>query len=299
MTVPGIDKSKDGTHAFAMTARYHMPICTTCGIPEIAYRLGDMAFKKLSCEEFRKQIGAEDARCPKCGSDCVDVDFYESGDITSFVCRNCHAKFRREISLYDPNGDHDYSYVLKDEPEVKMERVKCPKCGKTLRGEWDGHYPPHKYYCFDCDYGWGKADEEVDKVQCPKCGSTEVFHDSSRHSLTAYCNRCEKYFDDGGNRPLRPISDLDKTPLPPRTVEVPIDISDETFMIIARMAHEKDITLNQLVTDILRKQMDKEDKEKGLYTKNLHDQYTNEVDLQSGFTYVNWLEQKLYDGKQK
>ena len=239
MTVPGIDKSEDGTHAFAMTARYHMPICTTCGIPEIAYRLGDMAFKKLSCEEFRKQIGAEDARCPKCGSDCVDVDFYESGDITSFVCRNCHAKFRREISLYDPNGDHDYSYVLKDEPEVKMERVKCPKCDHVFANE--GHEM--------CD--------------------------------------------------------------------VEVNFSDETFMIIAKMAHEKDITLNQLITDILRKQMDKEDKEKGSYTKNLHDQYTEEVDLQSGFTYVdwleqrlevdlqsgftyvNWLEQKLYDGKQK
>lgn len=262
MTVPGIDKSEDGTHAFAMTARYHMPICTTCGIPEIAYRLGDMAFKKLSCEEFRKQIGAEDARCPKCGSDCVDVDFYESGDITSFVCRNCHAKFRREISLYDPNGDHDYSYVLKDEPEVKMERVKCPKCGKTLRGEWNGHYPPHKYYCFDCDYGWGKADEEVDKVQCPKCD--HVFANEG-HEMC----------------------------------DVEVNFSDETFMIIAKMAHEKDITLNQLITDILRKQMDKEDKEKGSYTKNLHDQYTEEVDLQSGFTYVDWLEQKLYDGEQK
>ena len=81
--------------------------------------------------------------------------------------------------------------------------------------------------------------------------------------------------------------------------DVEVNFSDETFMIIAKMAHEKDITLNQLITDILRKQMDKEDKEKGSYTKNLHDQYTEEVDLQSGFTYVDWLEQKLYDGEQK
>ena len=83
--------------------------------------------------------------------------------------------------------------------------------------------------------------------------------------------------------------------MPPRTVEVPIDISDEDFTYLAKMAHEKDITLNQLITDILRKQMEREDKEKGLYIKNLHDQYTSEVDLQSGFTYVDWLERKLYD----
>lgn len=34
---------------------------------------------------------------------------------------------------------------------------------------------------------------------------------------------------------------------------VDVDLSDETFMALARMAHEQDITINQLVVNILRK----------------------------------------------
>jgi len=39
--------------------------------------------------------------------------------------------------------------------------------------------------------------------------------------------------------------------------EVDIDMSDETFLKVAKRAHEKDITFNQMVVNILRKQIEK------------------------------------------
>ena len=38
-------------------------------------------------------------------------------------------------------------------------------------------------------------------------------------------------------------------------VEVPIDISDKTFLKIAIMAHEQDITFNQMCINILKEQI--------------------------------------------
>ncbi len=43
---------------------------------------------------------------------------------------------------------------------------------------------------------------------------------------------------------------------------VDVDMSDETFLTIAKMAHEEDITFNQKITNILRKQIEKEENEK-------------------------------------
>jgi len=40
------------------------------------------------------------------------------------------------------------------------------------------------------------------------------------------------------------------------TEDVELDISDETFLAIAKMAHEKDLTINQTITQILRKQLE-------------------------------------------
>ena len=39
---------------------------------------------------------------------------------------------------------------------------------------------------------------------------------------------------------------------------VDIDMSDETFLKIARMAHEDDITFNQIIVKMLRSQIEKE-----------------------------------------
>lgn len=40
---------------------------------------------------------------------------------------------------------------------------------------------------------------------------------------------------------------------------VPIDISDTTFLVLAKLAHEQDITFNELCNNILRNYMDKEE----------------------------------------
>lgn len=39
-------------------------------------------------------------------------------------------------------------------------------------------------------------------------------------------------------------------------VNVEIEISDNDFLILAKMAHEKDITFNQLVEEILSKALE-------------------------------------------
>jgi predicted DNA-binding ribbon-helix-helix protein len=40
-------------------------------------------------------------------------------------------------------------------------------------------------------------------------------------------------------------------------VEIPIDLSDEEFLKLAKMAHERDITFNQLVEEILQAEIDR------------------------------------------
>jgi hypothetical protein len=39
-------------------------------------------------------------------------------------------------------------------------------------------------------------------------------------------------------------------------VEVEVDLLDDTFMKIARMAHEKDITFNRMCVEILNEEID-------------------------------------------
>lgn len=41
--------------------------------------------------------------------------------------------------------------------------------------------------------------------------------------------------------------------------EVEVSIDDETFIKLAKMAHEKDITFNQLCNDIIREKMELEE----------------------------------------
>jgi predicted DNA-binding ribbon-helix-helix protein len=40
--------------------------------------------------------------------------------------------------------------------------------------------------------------------------------------------------------------------------QIEIEISEEHFLILAKMAHEKNITLNQLITNILLEYIEKE-----------------------------------------
>ncbi len=39
---------------------------------------------------------------------------------------------------------------------------------------------------------------------------------------------------------------------------VNVDMSDETFLTIAKQAHEKDLTFNQMITNLLREQLERE-----------------------------------------
>jgi hypothetical protein len=46
--------------------------------------------------------------------------------------------------------------------------------------------------------------------------------------------------------------------IPDSRVEVPLDISDEDFMHIARLAHERDVTINKMVEIILTEAIERE-----------------------------------------
>jgi hypothetical protein len=76
-----------------------------------------------------------------------------------------------------------------------------------------------------------------------------------------------------------------------------IDISEEEFVLLSKLAHERNITFNKLCNDILRECMEKEDKSFTLYQKNIRDQHIFEIHAHSfePSDYISWLEQKLYD----
>lgn len=52
---------------------------------------------------------------------------------------------------------------------------------------------------------------------------------------------------------------------------IEVDLSDEQYLALAKMAHEKDITLNQLVTNMLREHV--EDAEKRISFKKFEEDF--------------------------
>jgi len=42
--------------------------------------------------------------------------------------------------------------------------------------------------------------------------------------------------------------------------DVPVDLTDEQFLALAKIAHEKDITINELAEDIIRQEVAKHEK---------------------------------------
>lgn len=85
------------------------------------------------------------------------------------------------------------------------------------------------------------------------------------------------------------------------TAEIQIDIPDEDFVVLAKIAHERDITFNQLVNDILREKMNEYDDTFQTYRQELRREFNETVnyDLQSGVyeadVYSEYLERKIYE----
>lgn len=113
-------------------------------------------------------------------------------------------------------------------------------------------------------------------MKCPKCGSKHT-GEYAGNPHKRKCMKCLSSFYDG------------------KTEDVTIDLSDEDFIILAKMAHENDITFNELVCNILREEMEKEEKPLKEYRKSLRVEFDDTVDLQAGPSYSAWLERKLYD----
>ncbi len=56
---------------------------------------------------------------------------------------------------------------------------------------------------------------------------------------------------------LKVMEDADFDAMFSKKENVEVDLPDNVFMELAKMAHEQDITLNQLVCNVLREQLDK------------------------------------------
>jgi hypothetical protein len=69
-------------------------------------------------------------------------------------------------------------------------------------------------------------------------------------------------------------------------VSVDIDISDEHLLMLTRMAHERDITLNQMIVHILRKQMVKENPRRYITVAQLEEDFNEIIEyVEAGATY--------------
>jgi len=86
-----------------------------------------------------------------------------------------------------------------------------------------------------------------------------------------------------------------------RFEEIQIEIPDEDFVVLAKIAHERDITFNQLVNDVLREKMNEYDHNFQTYRQELRREFNKTVnyDLQSGLyeadVYSEFLERKIYE----
>lgn len=175
--------------------------------------------------------------------------------------------------------------------------MKCPKCGGTHISTdtvWDSHE------CVGpkgCHHRWSTKKECL----CPTCGSKRTIWDVGKKPWSeGYGNRvmrccvCNEVFWES-EAIKKPQSTIDKT------VEIPIDINDEEFLILSKIAHEQNITFNQLINNILREQMIKERESFEKYTSSLSSKFcetdTESTSMSRLLRYVIWLERKLYDNK--
>ncbi len=212
-----------------------------------------------------------DLRCPACKGN----DIYTHG--RGSYCNSCYHVFN-----------------VPKEPEVK-----CWKCGgnKLEKGSDTLENTKGKWYCRNCDTwtldkNW--TSDKTPEIKCPECGGekADLLFDSKERKLSR-CRHC------GGEHYLSSSE---------KTVDVPLDLSDEILLALTRMAHEQDITLNELMNNILRSEMDKEEKsldDISAYGDNLFEQFCKEEGFDNSNSdehnlksiiacYPAWLERKLY-----
>jgi DNA-directed RNA polymerase subunit RPC12/RpoP len=201
-------------------------------------------------------------KCPKCGRTDISTD--EAWEAHECVGKDgCHHRWSTKKECH------------------------CPKCGSkrtiwdVAKKPWTRSYENRVMRCCDCDKTfWESEAMKVEpEVKCPKCGRNIIrVRGEDENTIVYECmhSLCKYIF----NRK--------------KTVDVPIDISDETFNTLAKMAHEQDITFNELVCRILREEMEKEEKSLVSYKINIRKYYDEHKD-EICRDYTNWLERKLYD----
>lgn len=60
---------------------------------------------------------------------------------------------------------------------------------------------------------------------------------------------------------IKLVSDQEFISLTSKKVDIEVDLNDSTFMQLAQIAHERDITFNQLCNEIIKEELDRSDNE--------------------------------------
>ena len=125
----------------------------------------------------------------------------------------------------------------------------------------------------------------MEYLRCPKCHSTmaELAKEVNGHKVFR-CLSCGYFFW---------ASEASE--------EISLDLSNEEFATLARIAHERDITFNQLVNNILRDEMAKQH----TYATSLRQDFglpaapLNAISSKDLQDYIKWLENKMYESSEK
>ena len=104
------------------------------------------------------------------------------------------------------------------------------------------------------------------------CYNYVIFSESNEGEITYFCQKSTQnvdylytdYYSDGGKRAKLHLFKFEKGNLEwiesyifaTKMVEMQVDISDEVFMTVARMAHEKNITFNEEIINIMKQYID-------------------------------------------
>ena len=228
--------------------------------------------------------------CHHCGSNKVLLTtLYDNKTTGWFICKACDKGFSADIPK-EPEvkvPHEDWYQPLKDLLAI-IHRDGGQHSAKVgiMKSIVDAKDWVYEHLREDEDYAkWRNKFQEAaamelekkeSEVKCPKC------------KLLGLCPYY-KWTEDKAN--------CDKFIEKEEAVDVPIDLSDEDFTLLAKMAHERGITFNELCNNILRAEMEKEEKSLFLYSQNLLKEWrqTVQLDVESTHSYSKWLEQKLYD----
>ena len=291
--------------------------------------------RAMSITGYDKEEGMPFYKCTKCSYEYWESAYKaKKNHPNGFLCEECRQdececdKVGTKVKKSCSNCKHKKGclsfccarWFEEWEPMDKVEtKVKCWKCGSDNLEKVQKGFKGNRY-CKNCDTwtldkNW--TSDKIPEVKCPKCGWVHggrhpekciaCYDPNGEHSYyeetEVKCPKCKGVMDkvvppEGGhyyvcrNDSCKWIVNKDDT----ETIEV--DIPDEDFLILAKAAHEQDITLNQFMNNVLIKAIEKENKSFKVYRENIRANYAKNkgiITYSMDNDYNAWLERKLYD----